>query len=92
MMFWGAFRLGKMGLGFFFDLPMGKHIDSTIYWDQVLLGLLKEFWEEAFRDITEPIVLEDNALPHKKVCIPVHKDLGMICCNVLAFKEHGRRN
>lgn len=79
MMFWGAFRLGKLGPGFFFDLPVGKHIDSIIYRDQVLLGPLKEFWEEAFGDVTEPIVLEDNAPPHKKVCIPARKDLGMIC-------------
>ena len=79
MMFWGAFRMGKMGRGFFFDLEAGKRINSTVYRDQVLLGPLKEFWEEAFGDVTEPIVLEDNAPPHKKVCIPARKDLGMIC-------------
>ena len=79
MMFWGAFRMGKMGPGLFFDLEAGKHINFTVYRDQVLVGPLKEFWEDAFGDVTEPIVLEDNAPPHKKVCIPVRTDLGMIC-------------
>ena len=78
MMFWDMFRMGKMGPGFFFDLEAGKYINSTIYCDQVLVGPLKEFWDDAFGDVTEPIVLEDNALLHKKVCIPVRKDLGMI--------------
>jgi len=79
MMFWGAFRHGKMGPGLFFDLPEGKHINSTIYRDQILLGSLKDFWEEAFGDIMEPIVLKDNAPPHKKVYIPAREVLGMTC-------------
>ena len=43
MMFWGAFRMGKMGPGFFFDLEAGKHINSTVYRDQVLTGPLQDF-------------------------------------------------
>ena len=79
MMFWGAFRHGKMGSGLFFDLSEGKHINSTIYRDQVLLESLKDFWEAAFGDVVESIVLEDNAPPHKKVCIPVRQTLGNMC-------------
>ena len=78
MMFWGAFRIDKMGPGLFFELEAGKQINSTVYQDQVLIGPLQDFWWEAFGDITEPIVLEDNAPPHKKVCIPVRKELGMV--------------
>ena len=33
MMFWGAFRWGKMGPGVFFDLEDGKKVTSTIYQD-----------------------------------------------------------
>jgi len=40
---------------------------------------LKEFWEECFRDLEEPILVEDNAPVHKKVCIPVRQELGMTC-------------
>ena len=78
LMFWGVFRKGKMGPGGFFTLEDGQTIDSTIYRDQILLGPLKQFWEEAFEDFGEPIVMEDNAPVHKKVCIPVRTDLGMI--------------
>ena len=77
MMFWGAFKKGKMGPGLFFDLPNGKKVDSTIYRDQILLGPLQEFWEESFEDISMPIVMEDNAPVHKKVCILVRDALGM---------------
>jgi hypothetical protein len=38
-----------------------------------------EFWEDAFGEIQEPIVIEDNAPVHKKVCIPVRLELGMWC-------------
>lgn len=79
MMFWGAVRHGKMGPGLFFDLSDGKHINSTVYRDQVLPGPLKDFWEEIFGDIIDPIVLEDNALPHKNACKPVPLELGMVC-------------
>ena len=79
MMFWGAFRMGKMGPGMFFELEPGVHINSTVYRDQVLTGPLQDFWFEAYGDIEEPIVLEDNAPPHKKVCIPVREKLGMVC-------------
>ena len=79
MMFWGAFRWGKMGSGVFFELEEGKKANSTIYRDQILKGPLQEFWEESFRDMQEPIVMEDNAPPHKKVCIQVRQELGMTC-------------
>jgi len=79
MMFWGAFRWGKMGPGVFFDLGEEKTVNSTVYRDQILTGPLKEFWEESFGDVEEPIVMEDNAPVHKKVCIPVRQELGMRC-------------
>jgi transposase len=79
MMFWGAFRWGKMGPGLFFDLGDGQKVNSTIYRDQILTGPLQEFWEESFEEIREPIVMEDNAPVHKKVCIPVRQELGMKC-------------
>jgi len=79
MMFWGAFRKGRMGLGVFFELEDGQNVNSTIYRDQILLGPLKDFWEESFGDVDEPVVMEDNAPAHKKVCIPARKELGMIC-------------
>src|SRR5579859_7666294 len=79
MMFWGAFRWGKMGPGVFFELEDGINVNSTVYRDQILLGPLKEFWEEAFGDVQEPIVVEDYAPVHKKVCIPFRKNLGMRC-------------
>ena len=77
-MFWSVFRKGKIGPGVFFDLDKGKKVDSVIYRDQILLGPLKEFWEESFLDINDPIVMEDNAPVHKGVCIQTRKDLGMI--------------
>ena len=43
MMFGGAFRWGRIGPDIFFDLEDGKKVNSTVYWDQILLGLLKEF-------------------------------------------------
>ena len=79
MMFWGAFRWGKMGPGVFFDLGEGKTVNSTVYRDQILTGPLKEFWEESFGDVEEPFVMENNAPVDKKVCIPVRQELGMRC-------------
>ena len=79
MMFWGAFRWGKMGPSVFFNLDDGKKVNSTIYCDQILTGPLQEFWEESFGDVEVPIVMEDNAPPHKKVCIPVRVELGIKC-------------
>jgi transposase len=79
MMFWGAFRWGKMGPGLFFDLEDGQKVNSTVYRDQILNGPLREFWEESFGDVQEPVVMEDNAPVHKKVCIPVRTELGMKC-------------
>ena len=79
MMFWGAFRKGRMDPGVFFELDPGEHVNSTIYRDQILLGPLKDFWEESFEDVDESIVMEDNAPVHKKVCIPVREALGMAC-------------
>ena len=68
-----------MGPGVFFDLEDEMTVNSTVYRDQILTGPLKEFWEESFGDVEEPIVMEDNAPVHKKVCIPVRKELGMRC-------------
>jgi len=79
MMFWGAFRWGRMGPGLFFDLGEGQKVNSTIYRDQILTGPLQEFWEESFEDIKEPVVMEDNAPVHKKVCVSVRQELGMKC-------------
>jgi len=79
MMFWGAFRWGKIGPGVFFELEDGMKVNSTVYRDQILKGPLMEFWEESFGDIQEPIVMEDNAPVHKKVCIPVRLEVGMRC-------------
>ncbi len=47
MMFWGAFRMGKMGPGLIFEPDAGKHISST-----VLTGPFNDFWWEAFGDVT----------------------------------------
>ena len=77
MMFWGVFRKDKIGPGVFFDLKKGETVNSTIYRDQILLGSLQQFWEESFGDIKLPIVMEDNAPVHKKVCIPAREALGM---------------
>jgi transposase len=77
LMFWGVFRKGKMGPGLFFDLDKGETVNSTVYRDQILLGPLQQFWEESFEDIALPIVMEDNAPVHKKVCIPAREALGM---------------
>jgi len=79
MMFWGAFRWSRMGPGVFFELEEGQKVNSMVYRDQILLGPLKDFWEEAFGDVQEPIVVEDNAPVHKKVCIPVRQELGIRC-------------
>ena len=59
-------------------MEKGEKVDSTIYRDQILSGPLQQFWEESFEDIKTPIVMEDNAPVHKKVCIPVRETLGMI--------------
>ena len=53
-------------------------MDSTIYRDQILLGPLQQFWEESFEDIKLPIIMEDNASVHKKICIPARETLGMM--------------
>ena len=78
LMFWGVFRKGRMGPGVFFDLKKGETVDSTVYRDQILLGPLQQFWEESFGEVTLPIVMEDNAPVHKKVCIPAREALGMV--------------
>ena len=77
LMFWGVFRKGKMGPGGFFNLENGETINSAVYRDQILLGPLQQFWEEAFESIDTPVVMEDNAPVHKKVCIPVRVNFGM---------------
>ena len=68
MMFWGAFRMGKIGPGLFFHLEQGQKITSTVYRDQILLGPLKTFVDESNNDISNPIVMEDNAPVHKGAC------------------------
>ena len=68
MMFWGAFRGGKMGPGFFFELKKGQKINSVVYRDQVLLGPLKTFVDESRSEGFNPIVMEDNAPVHKGAC------------------------
>jgi transposase len=68
MMFWGAFRMGKIGLGLFFELEKGQKITSKVYRDQVLLGSLKTFVDKSRNEISEPIIMEDNASVHKGVC------------------------
>ena len=77
-MFWGIFRKERMGPGIFFDLEKREKVDSIIYRDQILLGPFQQFWEESFGDIELPIVMEDNAPVHKKICIPARKTLGMM--------------
>ena len=67
MMFWGAFRMGKIGPGFFFKLEKGQKITSVVYRDQVLLGPLKTFVDESRSVGFEPIVMEDHAPVHKGV-------------------------
>jgi len=78
VLFWGAIRWGKIGPRHFFVLGSDECVNSIVYRDQILLGPLKDFWEESFSEV-DPIVMEDNAPVHKKVCIPVHDNLGMEC-------------
>jgi len=54
-----------------FELEDTKKINPTIYQYQTLKGPLQKFSEESVGDAQEPIVVEDCASPHKKVCIPV---------------------
>jgi len=77
-MFWDMFRKGRMGSGVFFDLEKREKMDSIIYRDQILLGSLQQFWEESFEDIKLPIIMKDNMLVHKKICIPARKTLSMM--------------
>jgi transposase len=77
MMFWGAFRWGKMGPGLFFELEGSQKVNSTIYRDQILNGPLKTFWLTSKKKVRVPIVMEDNAPVHKGVCIPVRTKLKM---------------
>ena len=77
MMFWGAFRWGKIGPGLFFKLDAPQKVNSTIYRDQILNGPLKTFWLTSKKKVRVPIVMEDNAPVHKGVCIPVRQKLKM---------------
>jgi len=43
LMFWAVFRKGKIGPGL---LEKGESVNSTVYWDQILLGPVQQFWEE----------------------------------------------
>ena len=58
-------------------MKKGEIVDFVTYRDQVLLGPLRQFWEESFEDISVPIIMEDNALIHKKVCVHIYKEFGM---------------
>ena len=78
MMFWGAFRGGKMGPGLFFELEKGQTINSAVYRDQVLLGPLKTFVDESRSEGFEPIVMEDNATVHKGATKEARKRLKWI--------------
>ena len=60
--------MDKMGPEQFFELKSGEKINSIIYWDQVLLGPLKEFRDESLKDIVNPIVMKDDASVHKGAC------------------------
>ena len=75
-MFWGSFRWGCIGPGTFFELEEKQKVNSTVYRDQILLGPLKDMWEESFGEV-DPIVMEDGAPVHKKVCIPERAHLEM---------------
>src|SRR5438045_6308248 len=61
----------------FFYLKNEQSVDSAVYLNHILLGPLQQFWEESFEDMRVPIVMEDNAPVHKKVCIPARTELGM---------------
>src|SRR5436853_3703780 len=76
-MFWGVFRKGRMGPEVFFELKKGQSVDSAVYLNQILLGLLQQFWEESFEDIRVSIVMEDNTPVYKKVYISARMELGM---------------
>jgi len=64
-----------MGPSLFFQLNPSQKINSTIYHNQVLLGLLKIFWEESKNEISESIVMEDSVPMHKGVCEKPRKDM-----------------
>ena len=70
-----------MGPRGFFNIEDGGSIDSVISRDQILLEPLHQFWEKAFEHFDTPIVMEDNTLVHKKVCIPVREDFRMQTLN-----------
>src|SRR4030095_1908269 len=63
VMFWGSFRWGCIGPGTFFELEEKQKVNSTVYHDQILLGPLKDMWEESFGEV-DPIVMEDGAPVH----------------------------
>jgi hypothetical protein len=75
MIFWGVFRWDKMGSDI--ELEDGKKVNSIIYRDHILMGLLQEFWEESFGDMEVSIMMEDNTPPHKKIYIPIGIELGI---------------
>ena len=64
-----------------FDNKRVGHIicRRCLYRDQILLEPLKNFWEESFGDVQEPIVMKDKVPVRKKVCIPVRHELGIRC-------------
>ena len=73
--FQGHLDGGEWDQVYFFDLDDENKINSTVYRDQILLGPLKEFWEDLFYEIQEPVVIEDNALCTKRFAFRSDKSL-----------------
>jgi len=60
-----------------FNTEDGRHINAAVYRDQVLAGPLHDFWSESFLDVTDPLVMEDNAPVHKGVAQKFREEVGM---------------
>ena len=60
-----------MGLEVFFELEEEQKVNLIVYWNQILLEPLKDFWKEVFGNVQKSIVVEDNTLVYKKVCISI---------------------
>ena len=66
-----------MGLEVFFELEEEQKVNLIVYWNQILLELLKDFWKEVFGNVQKSIVVEDNTPVYKKVCISIRQELGV---------------
>jgi len=60
-----------MGLEVFFELEEEQKVNLIVYWNQILLESLKDFWKEVFGNVQKSIVVEDNTPVYKKVCISI---------------------